>query len=321
MQAQHQSRGGQGGRRGQQAYEGGQGPARPAPRNTYTPPTPDAKRNQLLELCIGCILWLPYEEPNAESIRCVRPNHCDAANLREEAHGHPVLVLGIEQRPGSSLWGDVLVRVCDITTFNQTPLYGDRSHQANQHLIKFAESMPIYQHGSVWGKNPNWLQLSVGVLKEQSYVRAQHVWQISMGVLWNYYWNNSSAWSVRLSEESYFRLMARLNLPPQRYESLNELPILGPARLEAFSRIYAPNPYPVAQPQQRDNRPSFLSDRLRQLETSAGAGRTTSNTFPGQNLNSRPTQPAAGNAEPRNRSLDPTRPSFQPHMNRRLDSG
>ncbi|CZT44910.1 uncharacterized protein RSE6_05161 [Rhynchosporium secalis] len=200
------------------------------------------KRTQILQLCMGAMLWLPYMEPSSASIFCVRPGHCGAGLIRPEAFAHPVVVLGIRQRPGSTIWGEVLVRVCDVTTFQSTPLFGDRSHQANQHLIKFNESIPIQQHDSPWGYDPNWLQLGMGNIIGQSYVRAQHVWEISIDVLWNYYWSNLTAWSVRLNEDSYYRLMAHLGLEPQPCESMTELPVLGPRRLNDFSLLYAPNP-------------------------------------------------------------------------------
>lgn len=65
----------------------------------------------LEELCVGSIVWLALKENEHKDLYCVHDQHCGGEMVNNRAYAHPMLVIKILQRPGSSVPGD-WVRDC-----------------------------------------------------------------------------------------------------------------------------------------------------------------------------------------------------------------
>jgi hypothetical protein len=67
------------------------------------------------EACVGSIVWLRQRFDGDEEIKCVRPRHCNSKMMLEEGYRHPVTILKIWQRPGSTVSGDLMLGVSDVS--------------------------------------------------------------------------------------------------------------------------------------------------------------------------------------------------------------
>lgn len=61
-------------------------------------------------MCAGCIVWLPSKVLFAESIKCNKQN-CSGEELDDDGYEHPVVVLGVKQKEGSRVPGDLICTV------------------------------------------------------------------------------------------------------------------------------------------------------------------------------------------------------------------
>jgi len=121
-----------------------------------------------------------------------------------------------------------------ITTFQQSSL---NNWLEFQRLLKFRVALPIYQPNAPQPRvQPPIQQIycSMGGLEKQSYVRLQHIWEIPMFCLWNWRFNFSTAYGVRLGQESYELLMTKFELPPEPYEQIHELAVVAQWRRDTF---------------------------------------------------------------------------------------
>jgi hypothetical protein len=74
------------------------------------------------EVCVGSIVWLRQRRPNEEEITCVRQGHCsDDFKLLDNGYRHPVVVLKIWQRRGSTEPGDLMLGVSDVSCYQTHP--------------------------------------------------------------------------------------------------------------------------------------------------------------------------------------------------------
>jgi len=154
----------------------------------------------------------------------------------------------------------------------------------------------------------------MGGLEKQSYVRLQHIWEIPMFCLWNWRFNFSTAYGVRLGQESYELLMTKFELPPEPYEQIHELAVVAQWRRDTFCGT-TPNAArpPISTP---------LIPRIGSIYVEV------SKKFRQPNVENRyAVQATIGGPEsfgPEgfvdqtgwNRALNPTAPTFQPHVNK-----
>jgi hypothetical protein len=70
------------------------------------------------EVCVGSIVWLRQRRPNEEEITCVRQGHfSDDFKLLDNGYRHPLVVLKIWQRRGSTEPGDLMLGVSDVSFY------------------------------------------------------------------------------------------------------------------------------------------------------------------------------------------------------------
>lgn len=74
-------------------------------------------------VCVGCISWLPTFNPVNRVLRCVKGSCCDHTELDVDGYDHPVVVLNISQREGSSILGDLICIVACVGQFNLSKLH------------------------------------------------------------------------------------------------------------------------------------------------------------------------------------------------------
>jgi hypothetical protein len=68
------------------------------------------------EACVGSIIWISQRFPGDEDITCVRPGHCDdGTKIMDEGYMHPAVILKIWQRPGSTIYGDLILGISDVS--------------------------------------------------------------------------------------------------------------------------------------------------------------------------------------------------------------
>ncbi|KAH9213955.1 hypothetical protein DL95DRAFT_462615 [Leptodontidium sp. 2 PMI_412] len=175
------------------------------------------------DVCVGCIVWLPPKDFTRPSFRCVNKNCCRNEELDDGGHNHPVVVLKIRQKKGSTVIGELICTVASVTTFSNTPLSKYLSRRRHR-----KPSIPIFDPEATALTSPRvsslvQLKLEEGRLKKQSYVRLQHTYRIPVSMLRQYAYRNSRAYKRRLSYESYYALMELLALPPENYEATETL--------------------------------------------------------------------------------------------------
>lgn len=167
-------------------------------------------------------MWLPSKGLNGPSIRCVNEARC-GKELDDGGHNHPVVVLKVRQKKGSSIVGDLICTIACITTFSDTSL----SKYSTMRRHKEA-SIPIYDPETIpltSGKGLALIQLKLekGRLKKQSYVRLQHTYRVPVSMLRQYAYRKGRAYKRRLSDVSYNTLMRLLALSPEKYEKTADL--------------------------------------------------------------------------------------------------
>jgi hypothetical protein len=75
------------------------------------------------EVCVGSIVWLRQRRSNEEEITCVREGHCsDDFKLLDNGYRHPVVILKIWQRSGSTQPGDLMLGVSDVGCYQARSL-------------------------------------------------------------------------------------------------------------------------------------------------------------------------------------------------------
>jgi hypothetical protein len=82
----------------------------PPPPNDECSPRPKVRS---CDLCVGCIVWLPSDSCD-KSVKCCKKNCCGKV-LGEDAYNSPVVVLKIRQRKGSSVRGDIMCYVANVS--------------------------------------------------------------------------------------------------------------------------------------------------------------------------------------------------------------
>jgi hypothetical protein len=76
------------------------------------------------EVWVGSIVWLRQRRPNEEDITCVRQGHCsDDFKLLDNGYRHPVVILKIWQRRGSTEPGDLMLGVSDVSCYQARSYY------------------------------------------------------------------------------------------------------------------------------------------------------------------------------------------------------
>lgn len=63
----------------------------------------------------GCIVWLSNYEDGHEPILCVQNHECNDKVKEKDGRNHPVLILRINQRRGSNIFGDVILDVALVS--------------------------------------------------------------------------------------------------------------------------------------------------------------------------------------------------------------
>ncbi|KAH6662055.1 hypothetical protein B0J14DRAFT_707881 [Halenospora varia] len=206
-------------------------------------PPPGARRERLIlsarDLCVGCIVWLPERNIQQISIKCDKSICCGQSELGDGGYDHPVVVLSIKQRHGSTTIGDLKCSVACVTSFTETKLHDYlRQRHFKTHLQQFLpirdpEGADITSFGLPY---PPQLHLERGrKLHKQSYVGLQHSYNVPLGILRGFS-TRCRAYKLRLEEESYKVLMRELGMAPETYPETNTLFETGDARLTALAR-------------------------------------------------------------------------------------
>jgi hypothetical protein len=126
-----------------------------------------------------------------------------------------------------------------MTSFHESDL---QTYADHQHLIKFAECIPIAKPGETLVEGIQQLSLCSGSLKFKSYVRLQHMWQVPISSLWKYYWQiGSHAYTERLSEQSYKILMEKFGIQADVYESVETMVCNADWRLRRLAENERPS--------------------------------------------------------------------------------
>ncbi|EMR88680.1 hypothetical protein BcDW1_2673 [Botrytis cinerea BcDW1] len=186
------------------------------------------------DLCVGCIVWLPSEGFD-KSIKCCKRDCC-GKGLGEDGYNNPVVVLKIRQRKGSSIRGDLICYVANVTTFSDMNLENYLSKCP--HNSEFQQSLPIspIDQDSCVESTPSWLlRLQKGALKKQSYVNLAHIFKVPSSSLSTFGFRNHRAYKLRLSATSYNSLMKEMGLRNEPYEETASLYKTARARLEALA--------------------------------------------------------------------------------------
>ncbi|PQE07461.1 hypothetical protein CJF30_00007198 [Rutstroemia sp. NJR-2017a BBW] len=226
----------------------------PPPPNDECSPRPKVRS---CDLCVGCIVWLPSDSCD-KSVKCCKKNCCGKV-LGEDAYNSPVVVLKIRQRKGSSVRGDIMCYVANITTFNDMPLqtYLSECH----HNPSIRHSLPIspVDQDSCIEATPSWLlRIQKGSLKKQSYIDLSHIFKIPASHLHTYAFRSPRAYKLRLSATSYSVLMAEIGLRNEPYEDTASLYKTARTRLEALARTNREPP--SENPQKKVARVRFCTD-------------------------------------------------------------
>ncbi|ATZ49508.1 hypothetical protein BCIN_04g06470 [Botrytis cinerea B05.10] len=186
------------------------------------------------DLCVGCIVWLPSEGFD-KSIKCCKRDCC-GKGLGEDGYNNPVVVLKIRQRKGSSIRGDLICYVANVTTFSDMNLENYLSKCP--HNSEFQQSLPIspIDQDSCVESTPSWLlRLQKGALKKQSYVNLAHIFKVPSSSLSTFGFRNHRAYKLRLSATSYNSLMKEMGLRNEPYEETASLYKTARTRLEALA--------------------------------------------------------------------------------------
>lgn len=69
------------------------------------------------DVCVGCIVWLLPRNDHDQSIVCNRTGCCGQEVLEDAGYNHPVVVLGIQQRENSRIYGDIVCSVACVSTW------------------------------------------------------------------------------------------------------------------------------------------------------------------------------------------------------------
>jgi hypothetical protein len=61
------------------------------------------------DICVGCIVWLPEQLLNDQSLQCIQSNCGEVLDVR--GYNHPVVVLSIRQNEISKVSGDLITSI------------------------------------------------------------------------------------------------------------------------------------------------------------------------------------------------------------------
>ncbi|KAN0107994.1 hypothetical protein V8E51_007736 [Hyaloscypha variabilis] len=187
------------------------------------------------EACVGSVVWLRQRFYNEEDIPCIREGHCTNYKLGEDGYMHPVVILKMWQRSGSTLPGDLMLAVSELTSFEDTPI--DSYTNYKDKYIKFKEAIPILHEGESRWSDPEQLSLESGWLQKKSWIRLQHVLLIHVSCLWKYDWHvGGHGYDQRLDENSYLRLMSLFGIFGDKYESSTSVVHNASSRLQQLAR-------------------------------------------------------------------------------------
>ncbi|RAL65490.1 hypothetical protein DID88_001056 [Monilinia fructigena] len=229
------------------------------------------------DLVPGCIVWLADYEDGHEAISCVKNHQCNDPEKEKGGRNHPVAVLQIHQRHGSSVIGDLVCDVAIMTTLKCLSLepYIERlrnigPNESSEWFLK--RTMPLswqpqkkrefssaqleqskkverrleIEHGPELLRRGNELLfLSKGTMQKRTYVRVHHIYAVPLKQLQTCSIFARKAWMVRLDESSYGTVMERLGLNPGPWEENVQKSVeAAPERLlrlrdEEIARAYA----------------------------------------------------------------------------------
>lgn len=68
----------------------------------------------LRDMAVGNICWLTEQGQIHEDIMCTTKHKCEEVYMRDDAFRHPIVILGMHQRPGSRIPGDVIAQFCVV---------------------------------------------------------------------------------------------------------------------------------------------------------------------------------------------------------------
>jgi hypothetical protein len=141
---------------------------------------------------------------------------------------HPVVIVDIRQRQGSSAPGDLILRVVNITSFKDTPLETWLQPQ-NQMDIKFNTSIPIYhpsdradryaleENGLVlYLEQPKDLSMRRKTMSKQCYIALESSYDVPIACL-RTSWSKPEPYHLRLAQHSFRSLMDKLSLQPGKW--------------------------------------------------------------------------------------------------------
>ncbi|KAB8300856.1 hypothetical protein EYC80_002784 [Monilinia laxa] len=238
------------------------------------------EKDELLpeDLIPGCIVWLADYEDGHEAIPCVKNHQCNDPEKEKGGRNHPVAILQIHQRHGSSIIGDLVCDVAIMTTLKCLSLepYIQRlrsigPNESSEWFLK--RTMPLswqpqkkrelsssqleqskkierrleIEHGPELLRRGNELLfLSKGTMQKRTYVRVHHIYAVPLKQLQTCSIFARKAWMVRLDEGSYRIIMERLGLKPGPWEENVQKSVeAAPERLlrlrdEEMARSHAP---------------------------------------------------------------------------------
>ncbi|KAM3072532.1 hypothetical protein ACMFMG_009328 [Clarireedia jacksonii] len=214
------------------AFEKSKSSSLPPPPNDECSPRPKVRSG---DLCVGCIVWLSGDNCD-KSVKCCKRNCCGKV-LGEDGYNNPVVVLKIRQRKGSSVRGDLMCYVANITTFNDMPLQTYLSQCPHNPSIRHSLPISPIDQDSCIEATPSWLlRIQKGSLKKQSYIDLSHIFKIPASHLHTYAFRSPRAYKLRLSATSYSVLMAEIGLRNEPYEDTASLYKTARTRLDALAR-------------------------------------------------------------------------------------
>ncbi|KAF7924858.1 hypothetical protein EAE99_006335 [Botrytis elliptica] len=212
----------------------------------------------------GCIVWLSNYQNGHEPIICVQNHECNDKVKEKDGRNHPVMILRINQRRGSSIVGDVILDVALMTTLGGLTLdqYVNKLRTLGPDPSKqwyFQETMPLswipirtpqqkgdkldtvqkheknqesQHHAELNQRGKTLLYLSRGSMQRRSYMRVHHIYAVPIKQLQACSRYAKLAHMVRLDEAGYRKVMEVLKLIPEPWESSVERSVAAaPQRL------------------------------------------------------------------------------------------
>ncbi|KAG9229063.1 hypothetical protein BJ875DRAFT_547272 [Amylocarpus encephaloides] len=213
-------------------------------------------------VCIGCIIWLPAKGELNGEITCCCGGCSIPEKLEEAGYDHPVMIVNIHQRKGSSTIGDLVCDVVCITTFSGTTI--EKYEVQRFRLPYLKRSLSIHHSNSEPPQDSHMKQLRLekGKLRKQSYVRLKHVFRVDIGKLHTYKWRKSPAYKWRLSKESFDDLVHELDLPKPIYIETDVVVRTSKTRMQALARTQTPRTQTPRTPPPANSDPTISGERV-----------------------------------------------------------